>query len=79
MLAKTFCFFVSISEVIEDSPAEKAGFKVGDIVIKAEGQEIKTMEELNTIKYKHKIGDKFKVTVLRDSKEIELTVVLGEE
>ena len=37
------------------------------------------MDELNTLKYKHKIGDEFKVTVLRDSKEVELTVVLGEE
>lgn len=70
---------IYVSEVMKDSPAEKAGFKSGDIVIKAEGKEVKTMDELNSIKYKYKVGDKFKVTVLRDSKEIELTVVLGEE
>lgn len=70
---------VYVSEVMKDSPAEKAGFKSGDIIIKAEGKEIKTMEELNNIKYKYKVGDKFKVTVLRDSKEVELTVILGEE
>lgn len=70
---------VYVSEVLAGSPAEKAGFKSGDIIIKAEGQEIKTMDELNTIKYKYKIGDTFKVTVLRDSKEVELSVVLGEE
>lgn len=70
---------IYVNEVLENSPASKAGFKAGDIIIKAEGQEVKTMDELNTLKYKHKIGDKFKVTVLRDSKEVELTVVLGEE
>ena len=70
---------VYVSEVLAESPAEKAGFKAGDIIIKAEGKEIKTMDELNTIKYKYKVGDTFKVTVLRDSKEVELSVVLGEE
>jgi len=70
---------VYVSEVTKDSPAEKAGFKSGDIIIKAEDKDIKTMDELNNIKYKFKVGDKFKVTVLRDSKEIELTVILGEE
>ncbi len=70
---------IYVSEVLEDSPAAKAGFKSGDIIIKAEGVEVKTMDELNTLKYKHKIGDEFKVTVLRESKEVELTVVLGEE
>ena len=70
---------IYVNEVIKDSPAEKAGFKKGDIIIKADGQEIKTMDELNTLKYKHKVGDTFKVTVLRDNKEIELSVVLGEE
>ena len=70
---------VYVSEVLKDSPAEKAGFKTGDIIIKAEGKAIKTMDELNNIKYKYKVGDTFKVTVLRGTKEVELSVVLGEE
>ena len=32
------------------SAAEKAGIKVGDVIIKADGQDIKTMDELNEIK-----------------------------
>jgi len=70
---------VYVSEVMKDSPAEKAGFKSGDIIIKAEDKSIKTMEELNNIKYKYKVGDKFKLTVIRDGKELDLTVTLGEE
>lgn len=65
---------------IEDySPAEKAGLKVGDIIIKADGQEIKTMNELNEIKNKHKIGDTITLTINRDGTEKELTVTLAEQ
>ena len=80
-IAKAYNLHVGIfvSEVVADSPAEKAGFKAGDIIIKAEGQDVETMDELNNIKYKYKVGEQFKVTVLRDSKEVELTVTLGEE
>lgn len=80
-IAKAYNLHVGIfvSEVLKDSPAEKAGFKAGDIIIKADGKEVKTMDELNNIKYKYEVGDKLKVTVLRDSKEVELTVTLGEE
>jgi len=80
-IAKAYNLHVGIfvSEVMSGSPAEKAGFKAGDIIIKADGKEVKTMDELNNIKYKYEVGDKLKVTVLRDSKEVELTVTLGEE
>ncbi len=65
---------------IEDySPAEKAGLKIGDIVIKADGQEVKTMDELNEIKNKHQIGDTMTLTISRDGEEKELTVTLAEQ
>ena len=60
------------------SAAEKAGLKVGDVIIKADGKEIKTMDELNEIKNSHNIGDEMKLTVNRNGEEKELTVVLGE-
>lgn len=64
---------------IEDfSPAEKAGLKPGDVIIKADGKEIKTMDELNEIKNSHNIGDEIKLTVNRNGEEKELTVVLEE-
>ena len=70
---------VYIQTVEDDSPASKAGIKQGDIIIRAGEEDITTMDEVNTIKYKYKVGDEFKITVLRDKKEVELTITLGEE
>ncbi|MDD2627691.1 MAG: trypsin-like peptidase domain-containing protein [Clostridia bacterium] len=70
---------IYVSEVVEKGPAEKAGVKAGDIIIKAQDKKIETMDELNKLKYSYKIGDKFKITVKREGKEVNLEVVLGEE
>lgn len=65
---------------IEDfSPAEKAGLKIGDIVIKIEGKEIRTMNELNAIKETYSIGDTITLTISRDGKERDVSVTLAEQ
>ena len=67
-------------KAIEDfSAAEKAGFKIGDVIIEADGKKITTMDELNEIKNSHKIGDEMKVKVNREGQEKELTITLGEQ
>ena len=67
-----------VKSIDDFSAAEKAGLKVGDVIIKADGKEIKTMEELNEIKNSHNIGDEMTLTVNRNGEEKELTVILGE-
>ena len=63
-------------KAIEDfSAAEKAGFKIGDVIIEADGKKITTMDELNEIKNSHKIGDEMKVKVNREGQEKELTII----
>ena len=69
---------VYVVSVEEFSAAEKAGIKPEDVVIAIDGQTIKTMDELNKIKNTHKIGDKVTLKVVRDGKEKEITLVLGE-
>lgn len=69
---------VYVVSVEEFSAAEKAGIKPEDVVISIDGQTIKTMDELNKIKNTHKIGDKIVLKVVRDKKEKEITLVLGE-
>jgi len=53
-----------------DSPADKAGLKANDIVLKIDGTDVsdKTLEEI-TAKIKGKAGTTVKITVLRDNKE----------
>lgn len=70
---------IYVASVDEYSAAEKAGMKAGDVIIKADGKEIKTMNELNAIKNTHNIGDTMTVTVNRNGKEKELTLTLQEQ
>ena len=70
---------VYIITVDEFSAAEKAGLKIGDVIIEADGKKIKTMNELNEIKNTHSIGDSMKLKIYRDGSEKEITLVLGEQ
>lgn len=67
---------IYVVEVVPFSPAEKAGIKQGDTIVKFAGERVKTLEELNKIKNKMKSGDKVETEVIRDGKKINLTVVL---
>ena len=70
---------VYVKSVENFSAAEKAGLQAGDVIIEADGTSVKTMDELNSIKNKHNIGDKLKVKVNRDGKEKEFTITLQEQ
>lgn len=70
---------IYVKDVEDFSAAEKAGLKIGDVIIEADGQKITTMDELNEIKNSHQIGDEMKVKVNREGQEKELTITLGEQ
>ena len=70
---------IYVKAIDDFSAAEKAGIKIGDVIIKADGQEAKTMDKLNEIKNSHNIGDEMTITVNRDGKEKDLTITLGEQ
>ena len=70
---------IYVVSVEEYSAAEKAGIKAGDVIIKADGKEIKTMNELNEIKNTHNIGDSMTVTINRNGHEKDITLTLQEQ
>ena len=70
---------IYVKDVETFSAAEKGGMKIGDVIVKADGTDVKTMDELNAIKNSHNIGDEMKITVNRDGQEIDLTITLGEQ
>lgn len=67
-----------VGKVEKGSPAEKAGVKKGDIIIKFNGKEIKEMNELPRIVAGAPIGKKINVFIFRDGKEKTFQVVIGE-
>ncbi|MEW4456122.1 M28 family peptidase [Bremerella sp. JC817] len=59
------------------SPAAEAGIKGGDILIDLGGNRIGGLEDFDAALRKFKAGDKVEVVVLRDDKEVKLTVTLA--
>lgn len=70
---------IYVKAIDDFSAAEKAGLKIGDVIIQADGKNIKTMDELNEIKNSHQIGNEMTVKVNRDGEERDLTITLGEQ
>lgn len=65
---------VYVSEVTNNSGALDAGIKVGDVITGIDGKSVKSMPEMQEIMAKHKPGDKVKVQLLRDKKDMEVEV-----
>jgi serine protease Do len=68
-----------IQEVVSGSPAERAGLKVGDIIIKVDDLRIsENNQDLTNVIAGKKVGQTVELTVWRDGKEIKISVLLGE-
>ncbi len=68
--------------VVETSPysaAERAGIKTGDVIVAFDGVKVLTMDELNTEKEKHLAGDTVELTVIREGKELKISLTLQED
>lgn len=64
------------SAVISGSPAEKAGLKDNDIIVKVGNTEVGSAGSLATLIGEYAVGDEVEITVNRDGSEIKLTVTL---
>ena len=75
---------VLVQQVIPGSAGAKAGLRstnheenvLGDLIVSIEGHDIRNHDDLYRALDDRKIGDKVRVTVLRDGKQIELSVTL---
>ncbi len=66
-----------IRRVISDLPADKAGLKAGDIVLKLEGKMIANENAFREMLNEKKPGDVVTLTVKREDKPIDVKVTLG--
>ena len=67
-----------VSQVLKNSPAEKAGLKAEDIIIKVNNIEIENSTDLRNTVSENYPDKKIIVTILRDNKKENITVLLGE-
>jgi len=64
--------------IIAGSPAQKAGIKEKDVILEINGEKIIIGNSLSTITQKYNVGDKITLHILRNGKEQDIDVILGE-
>jgi serine protease Do len=67
-----------VANVSKDGPADRAGVKVGDVIVEFDGKEIRDSNELPIIVARTAVNKKVRMKVLRDKKEVPLMVAVGE-
>lgn len=67
---------VIVSDVKPDSPAERGGFKVGDIITDINGEHITSEDDVSAIITDAKAGDIMRMNVVREKKTIRLELKL---
>ena len=66
-----------VASVGENSPADKAGLKAGDIILEFDEKKIKTMRQLPKVVANTEVGKKVKIKIWRNSRLISKNIVLG--
>ena len=67
---------VMINQIIDNTPADKAGLKSGDIILKIDDFTITNEQNLISVFQEFRTGQTIKIKVLRDSKDLTLKMTL---
>lgn len=68
-----------VSAITPGSAAEFGGVREGDVIVKADGKKIESVDELNAIRDTKKVGDKMTLGIYRNGKNIEIDIKLLED
>ena len=68
-----------ITQVVPGSPADKAGLKPEDIILEANGREVRDFAHLRNLVGLMKVGDRIEFKVWRDGKTRTVPVVIGKD
>ena len=66
-----------ITEVMDDSPAERAGLREEDIILKYDGKPVTRFDELARLVRRTRPGTEVTLVILRDGKQMEIRVKIG--
>lgn len=69
---------IVILKVEEDSAADQGGLQVGDILTEINNEKVTDSATFRYNLYKHKVGDKIKITYMRNSNKKTIEIVLKE-
>ena len=66
-----------ISQVVDGSPADKAGLRVGDVITSVNGQPVKSNSELRNAIGLLRVGDQMDIGLVRDGKPMRVIAVIA--
>ena len=67
-----------VSQVVDGSPADRAGIRTGDVITSVNGQPVKSNSELRNTIGLLRVGDKVEIGLLRDGKPVRVTAVIAD-
>jgi len=70
---------VVVSQVEEDSPADKAKMKVGDVIVEVNGREVQSSAQVRNEIGLLRIGDRVEIGILRNGKSRTLTATVEDQ
>ncbi len=70
---------VLIGDVTPSGPADEAGLKIGDVILALDGKPMENARQFEVNLYRRPIGQKVKLTVLRDDSTLEIPVTVVEQ
>lgn len=69
---------IGIANVVQGSPADRAGLIPGDVITQINGKSITSLKQLIELKDKLKVGERLLLTVVRVREEIMVPLTVGE-
>ncbi len=69
---------VVVAEITKGSPAEEAGVQVQDVIVKLDNRAVTNRQQLIAIAERMSVGQSYPLVILRDGKEMELSVTAAE-
>ena len=67
-----------VTSVQPGTPAERAGIRVGDVIVGLDGQPIRDATELQTALARRQPGERVRLTLVRDRRRMDISVELGQ-
>src|SRR5215475_15366158 len=67
-----------VSQVVDGSPAERAGIHTGDVITSVNGQSVKSNGELRNAIGLMRVGDKVEIGLLREGKPLHVTAIIAD-
>lgn len=65
-----------VTQIESGSPADKAGIRVGDVIVAANGKPIRSAAGMHNLVGLQRFGESFEIILFREGAEIELSVVM---